>query len=242
MLPPFDFSANGIKKNKIFLFCRTKRKLSEMRDNPIQQVINASHLKLEGFISIIPSYESTPKVLLHKVKHFAPVIVLTYRKTWLYFPTYLDIYGTIREGYTETSFTIGITGNIIRGIIQRHRIIACHYKIIVTNTLSLSPPTSGDDSSRYRSGKLLLLFPRYFPIFTIQPLSWTPMRASPFLDGFATALASGTGIFLTRHTLLLHSATKAEVTKYITINVFGGLARAKLCMSPCSSGHIMPRC
>jgi len=38
----------------------------------------------------------------------------------------------------------------------------------------------------------------------------------------------------------LYSATKAEVTEHSINTVLGGLARAKLCMSPCSSGHIMP--
>ena len=38
----------------------------------------------------------------------------------------------------------------------------------------------------------------------------------------------------------LCSATEAEVTEHTINNVLGGLARAKLCMSPCSSGHIMP--
>ena len=130
-----------------------------MRNDLLQEIIDSSHFILQSLVSVISSHKSTFEIFLNEIQHFTSIKILSDCKNWSYFPSNFDISWTKWERYTETTFAINISGDIMCEIFQGLRIMVRFHRIILSSIHHLRHHRSDDDSSRYGFHKLPLMIP-----------------------------------------------------------------------------------
>jgi hypothetical protein len=98
---------------KIMALSGEQRIADEVRDNPLEDVLEPTRLPLHRSIAAIRADASAPEVRRDRVNDLGSVSVLADREAWPHLPSDREL-GSRRDGNGEATFSVDVPGDVGR--------------------------------------------------------------------------------------------------------------------------------
>jgi hypothetical protein len=98
---------------EIVAFPGKQRIADEVRNDPLEDVIEPACFPLHRSIAAIRPDAPAPEIRRDRVNDFGPISILADREAWPHLPAHREL-GSRRDGHGEATFSVDITGDIGR--------------------------------------------------------------------------------------------------------------------------------